>query len=100
MSNAGVDTSPIVADIGRARADMGVAVEALADRVSPQKLKARVKEKLTAKIADVKERINPVRIIQRKLGHSAPAADRGRGVLIVRSGERERLPALKEPARR
>ncbi len=96
MSNgAGADTGPIVADIGRARADMAVAVENLADRVSPQKLKARVKMQLTAKIADIKERINPVRIVRRKLGLSQPEVGSGRRVLTVRTNDSERLPAVK-----
>ena len=97
MSNgASTDTAPIVTEIGRARADMAVAVENLADRVSPQKLKARVKMQISAKVADLKERLNPVRIIQRKLGRSGPAVGSGRrSVLEARTAEHKRLPAIR-----
>ncbi len=96
MSDVTVDTAPIVADVGRAQADMAVAVEALADRVSPAKLKARAKEKLLAKMEELKDRFNPVHIIQRKLGHRPAVGKGSTGVLAARLSERnDRLPAIR-----
>lgn len=92
-----VDTAPIVADITRARADMAGTLEELGDRLSPQKLKARLKMQLQAKVADIKERINPIRIVQRKMGATGRSVGPGRRpVLTVRTADRERLPALKK----
>jgi hypothetical protein len=98
MSDVTVDTAPIVADVGRARADMAVAVEALAERVSPAQLKVRVKEKLLAKLEELKDRVNPIHIVQRKLGHRRPAVGTGsRGVLAARlaSERNDRYPAVR-----
>ena len=98
MSDTTVETAPIVAEIGRARADMAVAAEALGHRLSPARLKARAKEKLRAKLEDIKDRVNPVHIVQRKLGHRPRSVGSGaRGVLTTRvAGEKnDRLPAIR-----
>lgn len=98
MSDVTVETAPIVAEVGRARADMAVAVEALGDRLSPAKLKARAKETLLAKLEELKDRVNPVHIVQRKLGHRRPAVGRGStGVLAARlaSERNDRHPAVR-----
>ena len=97
MSDISAETAPIVAEIGRVRSNMAVAVEALGDRLSPAKLKARAKEKLVAKMEELKDRFNPVHIVQRKLGHRHPEVGTGsRGVLAARLAERDdRLPAVR-----
>jgi hypothetical protein len=96
-SIAPVDTAPIVADVGRARADMAVALEALGHRLSPAKLKARAKEKLVAKLEELKDRLNPVHIVQRKLGHRPPLGKRPAGVLAARVADdrSDRHPAVR-----
>lgn len=100
-TETGVDTAPIEADIKRSRADLGVALEKLADRVAPKKLIARAKLQLSTKVADVKERLNPVRVVQRKLGKSPqPAVGPAKsGAITVRteSGADDR-PALEKTA--
>lgn len=98
MSDVTVETAPITAEIGRARADMAAAVEAMADRVSPAKLKARAKDKVLLKMEELKDRLNPVHVLQRKLGHRPPAVGSGaRGVLAARLADERsnRLPAVR-----
>ncbi len=97
MSDVTVDTAPIVAEIGRARGEMAVAVEALGDRLSPPKLKARAKAALMAKLADLKDRINPVHMVQRKLAERRGVGTGTRGVLAARVADEknDRLPAAR-----
>lgn len=66
------DTAPIVAEIGRARTDFAVAVEALASRIAPKKLMEQAKLQLATKVAHLKQRLNPVQIVKRKLSGSRP----------------------------
>ena len=98
MSDVTVETAPITAEIGRARADMAAAVEALGDRLGPAKLKARAKARLRAKFEEIKDRINPVHILQRKLGQRGPSIGTGRrGVLTARVADdrNDRLPTVR-----
>jgi hypothetical protein len=98
-TETGVDTAPIEADIKRSRADLAVALEALADRIAPKKLIARAKTQLSAKAADMKERLNPARVVQRKLGRSPePALGPAKSPAItVRAGSgAEDRPALEQ----
>ncbi len=98
-----VDTAPIEEDIRRTRASLAVALERLADRVAPKKVIARAKGQLATKAADMKERLNPVRAVQRKLGRSSqPTLGGGRsGAITVRAetGTDEGAPALGKGAR-
>ncbi len=68
------DTTSTVNEISQARNDMGRALFVIGDRIAPKKVIARVKEqvklKATAKVAELKERFNPVEIARRKLGSS------------------------------
>jgi hypothetical protein len=92
-----VDTAPIEADIRRSRNELAGSLEALADRLAPKKVIARVKAQLATKADDLKERLNPVRVVQRKLGRSQPALDRPRARAInvrTESGATESSPAL------
>ena len=84
-----VDTAPLVADIERSQQQLATSLELLADRVSPKKLIARVKERVALKVEDVKDRINPVRIAKRAL---ASTKDR------IGVGPARTAPALGEGA--
>jgi hypothetical protein len=101
-TESNVDTAPIEADIRRTRSDLAVALERLADRIAPKKVIARAKTQLAAKVADAKERLNPVRVVQRKLGRSQPAVGGSRaGAITVRaeSGNDDDAPALGQGTR-
>jgi hypothetical protein len=85
-----VDTAPLVADIERSQQQLATSLELLADKASPKKLIARVKERVALKVEDVKDRISPVRIAKRTLastrervgvgpGRSTPALGNGTG---------------------
>jgi hypothetical protein len=96
-TDTSVDTGPMVAEIAGARNDMAVALEALADRLHPKKVLDRVKVRLAAKVEELKDRINPVQIVKRKLG-SQPEPLPGSRVLTVRGSERGGSPAAELPA--
>ena len=71
MATTVPDTASTRQEIDRARQQMGQALFQLADRLAPKKLIPRVKEqvklKATMKLEELKQRVNPVRLIKSKL---------------------------------
>jgi hypothetical protein len=82
MSTTVPDTGSQHQEIARARQQMGRALFQLADRLAPKKLIPRVKEKAklkaSVKLAELKERVSPVRAIKRKVS-SEPQVIPARG---------------------
>lgn len=93
MSTTSPEIPGLVSEIAVSRQQMGNAIYLLADRIAPKKVIARVKENarltLTHKVEDVKDRLNPVSMVRRKLG-------RAKGAIPARSRESRRVLA---PAR-
>lgn len=77
MSTTHPEVPGLVSEIAASRQEMGHAVYLLADRIAPKKVIARVKENarvtVTHKVEDLKDRLNPVQIVRRKLGRSQGA---------------------------
>ena len=84
MSTTGPDTAPTHREIAQARQQMGQALFQLADRLAPKKLIARVKEKVkfkaTVKFEELKEKVNPVNLVKRKLNGEPKAVIPARAV--------------------
>ena len=93
MSTTHPEIPGLVSEIAATRQEMGQAIYLFADRVAPKKVIARVKENarlaVRHKVEDVKDRLNPVQIVRRKLGRS-------QGAIPARSREANRVLA---PAR-
>ncbi len=68
----------------------------LADRLAPKKVIARAKAQLATRVDGLKDRLNPVRVVQRKLGRSELELSGPRRAIDVRaeSGATESAPAL------
>jgi hypothetical protein len=91
------DTSSTQKEIAQARQEMGRTLFLIGDRIAPKKVIARVKEKarvmVTAKVAELKERYNPLEIARRKVRGSPKVIDvRARDSAGARSGQRPALP--------
>lgn len=90
MSTTHPEVPGLVSEIAATRQDMGQAVYLFADRIAPKKVIARAKEHarlaVTHKVEDLKDRLNPVQIVRRKLGRSPraiPANSRESGRVLA-----------------
>jgi hypothetical protein len=90
MSTTHPEVPGLVSEIAATRQEMGQAIYLLADRIAPKKVIARAKENariaVTHKVEDIKDRLNPVQIVRRKLGLR-------QGVIEARSRESSRVLA-------
>lgn len=93
MSTTHPEVPGLVNEIAATRQEMGHALYLLADRIAPKKVIARAKENarlaVVHKVEDIKDRLNPVQIVRRKLG-------RTQGAIPARSRDSSRVLA---PAR-
>ena len=93
MSTTHPEIPTLVSEIAVNREQMGRAVYLLADRIAPKKVVAGVKENVrlavTHKVDELRDRLNPVHAVRRKLAGS------GR---VISARSRESSPVL-APAR-
>ena len=62
----GTRAEELTRDIERVRGDLGSTLEAIGDRVAPKKVAARAKAKATDKVEDLRERVSPKRVLERR----------------------------------
>src|SRR5215212_6573213 len=72
-------TDDVKRDIEETRDELGNTLEAIGDRVAPRKVVGRVKSNVAEKVDDVKQRVNPLRLVRRGTDGVRNGLRNGRG---------------------